>query len=53
MYSYYRERYGWQRGDFPTAEYVGDHIVSLPLFPDLTEAQQDDVIFAMKKVFNI
>lgn len=52
LYSYYRQRYGWQRGDFPNAEYVGDHIVSLPLFPELTEIQQDEVIAAMHSVFN-
>jgi dTDP-4-amino-4,6-dideoxygalactose transaminase len=52
LYTYYRERYGWQRGDFPVAEYVGDHIVSLPLFPQLTEEQQDYVVLSMKKVFS-
>ena len=52
LYSYYQQQYGWQRGDFPVAEYVGDHIVSLPLFPQLTEAEQDNVIAAMDKIFN-
>lgn len=51
LYSYYRERFGWQRGDFPITEHVGEHIVSLPLFPQLTEVQQDEVILAMQKVF--
>jgi dTDP-4-amino-4,6-dideoxygalactose transaminase len=52
LYSYYQQRFGWQRGDFPVAEYVGDNIVSLPLFPQLTESEQDNVIAAMDRVFN-
>ncbi len=51
LYTYYREKYGYQRGDFPRAEFVGDHIVSLPLFPQMTEAEQDRVIHAMAKIF--
>lgn len=31
---------GYQRGDFPNAEYVADHCVSLPMFAELTD---DDV----------
>jgi dTDP-4-amino-4,6-dideoxygalactose transaminase len=51
LYSYYREKYGYDRGSFPRAEYVGDHIVSLPLFPQMTESEQQRVIDAMAKVF--
>jgi len=34
-------RLGWKDGDFPHAEYAGRNILSLPLFPAMTE---DDVI---------
>ncbi|MEE8409376.1 MAG: DegT/DnrJ/EryC1/StrS family aminotransferase [Myxococcota bacterium] len=34
---------GHARGDFPAAEQVTGHCVSLPLFPDLEEAQVDRV----------
>ncbi len=50
LYSYYRKNYGFKPGDFPQAEYCGDHIVSLPLFPDLTESQQTYVIDSIKEV---
>jgi dTDP-4-amino-4,6-dideoxygalactose transaminase len=51
LYTYYREKYGYDRGSFPRAEYVGDRIVSLPLFPQMTESEQQRVIDAMAKVF--
>jgi len=34
---------GYQRGDFPVAERVQERILSLPLFPEITEAQVDRV----------
>jgi dTDP-4-amino-4,6-dideoxygalactose transaminase len=51
LYPYYRDRYGFQRGDFPNAETISDRIVSLPLFPAMTEADQDRVIAAMDDLF--
>jgi dTDP-4-amino-4,6-dideoxygalactose transaminase len=52
LYSYYREHFGFKRGDFPVAETISDRIVSLPLFPLMTDADQDRVISAMKDLFN-
>lgn len=40
---YYR-KLGFQRGDFPVAEDYYDHAISLPLFPALTDEQQDEVV---------
>lgn len=51
LHPYYRERFGFKRGDFPVAESIGDRIVSLPLFPDMTEADQDRVVAALREVF--
>ncbi len=47
---YYRDRYGYRPGDFPEAERVSERVVSLPLFPGMTEADVDDVARAVKKV---
>jgi len=52
LYPYYRENFGWKPGDFPNTEFISDRIVSLPLFPLLTDAQQDGVIAAMRDVFD-
>jgi dTDP-4-amino-4,6-dideoxygalactose transaminase len=52
LFPYYREHFGWKPGDFPHAEFIGDHIVSLPLFAAMTDAVQDEVIAAMRHVFD-
>lgn len=49
-FSYYAEKYGYKPGDFPETHYVSERILSLPLFPAMTDQDQEDVIDA---VFNI
>ncbi len=53
LYPFYRDQYGFKRGDFPQAETISDRIVSLPLFPSMTDADQDRVIAAMKDIFKL
>ncbi|NQT86619.1 aminotransferase class I/II-fold pyridoxal phosphate-dependent enzyme [bacterium] len=48
--SYYREKYGHKPGDLPHAEKAGESIFSLPLYPLLTEDDQDDVVAALERV---
>ena len=38
---------GWARGSFPRAERFADTILSLPLFPGITEEQQHRVVGAL------
>jgi dTDP-4-amino-4,6-dideoxygalactose transaminase len=52
LYPYYREQFGFKEGDFPYAESAGNRIVSLPLFPDMTDAQHDRVFDVMYSIFN-
>jgi dTDP-4-amino-4,6-dideoxygalactose transaminase len=52
LYPYYRETFGFAPGDFPHAEHVCDRIVSLPLFPLMTDADHDRVLDVMYSVFN-
>ena len=40
---YYRQ-FGWKEGDFPHAEYFYKHCLSLPMYPSLTEKEQEFVI---------
>ena len=51
LYPYYREQFGFKRGDFPIAETISDRIVSLPLFPGMRDADQDRAIAAMASLF--
>ena len=41
-FSYYRDHYGWKPADFPEAHFVRERIMLLPLFPMLTDDDQDD-----------
>ena len=41
--------YGYQPGNFPVTEQAAKHIVSLPMYPELTPEQLEQVIAAVKK----
>jgi UDP-4-amino-4,6-dideoxy-N-acetyl-beta-L-altrosamine transaminase len=44
----YYERYGFRAGDFPEAERYYAEAITLPLFPRLTDADQDRVVAAVR-----
>lgn len=52
LYPYYRQTFGFKLGDFPIAEDVCERIVSLPLFPSMTDAEHDRVLDVMYSIFN-
>jgi len=51
LYDFYKKKYGFKKGDFQHADFVSERIMSLPLFPLMTEQNQDRVIHAMKIIF--
>lgn len=40
---------GFSRGDFPAAEEYYERAITLPLYPDLTEEQQNEVVSALRE----
>lgn len=46
---YYREL-GFKQGQYPEAEAHGDEAFTLPLYPALTEQEQDQVVIALREV---
>ncbi len=48
---YYRQ-YGWKIGDLPFAEAYYESCISLPMYPTLTEMEQDFVINKIKEFYN-
>ena len=50
LHPYYRQTYGYQRGDFPTTEQIYDRMISLPLYTRMTEQDMESVIAAVKKI---
>lgn len=47
---FYRDRFGLASGLCPAAEEIERRLVTLPLFPSMTDADQDDVVAALAKV---
>ena len=52
LHPFYRDRYGLQRGDYPHAEAAYDAIVSLPLYPRMTDADVDRVALAVRLILH-
>jgi dTDP-4-amino-4,6-dideoxygalactose transaminase len=49
LQSFYRERFGYQPGDFPVTERLGEESLALPFSGVMTEDQVDAVCFALRK----
>jgi UDP-4-amino-4-deoxy-L-arabinose-oxoglutarate aminotransferase len=52
LQKYYTESMGTHRGMLPNTEWNSDRICSLPLFPDMTFDDVDDVVEAIKEVLS-
>ena len=52
LHPFYRERFGTGPGLCPVAEAAYERILTLPLFPSMTENDVSDVITAVGKVMN-
>lgn len=46
----FQDRYGYEIGDFAAAERVYEGLVSLPLFPEMTTKDLDDVVQAVRRL---
>lgn len=53
LFSCYQKDYGFKAGDFPVAENIGNRTFSLPLFPDLTFAEQDRIIATLDHIAGV
>jgi dTDP-4-amino-4,6-dideoxygalactose transaminase len=47
---YYRETFGFQTGDYPRCEEVFEGLVSLPIYPLMTDADVDSVADAVREI---
>lgn len=52
FHPFYRERFGTRPGLCPRAEAAYEEILSLPIFPRMSDADVDDVLKAMHKVLH-
>lgn len=49
---YYMKNFGFKKGDFPESESYYSEAISLPMFPELTNEDQDYVIDTLNKVLS-
>ena len=49
---YYRDRFGYQGGEYPIAEAASDSMISLPMFHGMTDGDVEDVLHAVNKVLS-
>jgi dTDP-4-amino-4,6-dideoxygalactose transaminase len=50
LLTFYRQTFGFKKGDFPNAEYASDRLLSLPLYPRMEESDLERVIEAVKSI---
>jgi len=50
LHPYYRDRFGYQGGEYPVAEAAYERLLSLPMFHGMSDRDADDVIEAVRKV---
>jgi perosamine synthetase len=50
LMSFYRELFGHREGEFPVCEDVAARSIALPFFPELTQAQVEQVTGGLKAV---
>jgi UDP-4-amino-4-deoxy-L-arabinose-oxoglutarate aminotransferase len=51
LLKYYRETFGYKKGNFPVAESIGDRTISIPLYPKLTPQEVEYVSESVVKGF--
>lgn len=50
LHPYYRQRFGYREGSFPASEKAYAELVSLPIFPNLTLADQEKVLDSLRQI---
>jgi perosamine synthetase len=50
LLSFYRERFGHREGEFPVCEDVAARSVALPFYPELSDAEVEQVVEALRAV---
>ncbi len=51
LHAYYRQTYGYEEGDFPNAEWIGERTFSLPLSLAVSDDDAADVVRALRTIF--
>ncbi len=52
QHTLYRDRFGYKEKDFPVATRAANHLISLPLFPSMTDRDTGDAITALRRILD-
>ena len=52
MHSYYTKKYGTKQDDFPVAKELSERVITLPLYPNMTDNQTQYIIQIMNDLWN-
>ena len=52
LHPYYQQKYSFKNGDFPTAEWLFEREVSLPMYPGMTLQDVEYVVNAIKEILS-
>ena len=52
MHSYYEKKYGFKSDDFPIAKELSDTVITLPLYPKMTDEQTQYIISVLYDLWN-
>ena len=50
LHPFYRQKFGYQATDFPKAAHAYERIISLPIYPNMSDADVSDVIGAVRSI---
>lgn len=50
LHPIYKKKYNYKLGDFPNSEFIGERTISIPLAPNLTNKDVEDVIKGIRKL---
>jgi dTDP-4-amino-4,6-dideoxygalactose transaminase len=50
LHPYYRDRFGYAPGDFPNALAAYERMISLPIYPAMSDGDIEDVILAVRSI---
>jgi dTDP-4-amino-4,6-dideoxygalactose transaminase len=53
LYTLFRRQFGYQEGDFPNAERIGNRTISLPFYASLRDEEAEYVVETVKRVLRI
>lgn len=53
LFSYFKEKYGFREGCLPVTESISSRLITLPMYPQLTTEDMDDIAEAFKKVLSV